>query len=69
MNLNGLTAYSQNWCVDIMANPIGVATSNAVAHDWVVPYGVQPVTRIFLSGSLGATGSLGVNNSLVTRID
>jgi hypothetical protein len=66
--LHGLVVRSQNWCIDAMANPIGVVTSNAVIHQWLAPYGLQPVSRVYLSG-LGATGALGANNGLVTQFN
>jgi hypothetical protein len=57
IDLHGLVARSQNWCLDAAANPLGVVTSNAVLHQWVAPFGTQPACRIYLSGSLGATAS------------
>jgi hypothetical protein len=65
---HGVTIYSQVWGLDAAANAFGLVTSNAAMHHIVAPFTAPlPLSRVYLSGSLGATGSLALNNGLVTR--
>lgn len=67
---HGLTFYSQIWGIDLPANPFGLVTSNATIHHLVAPFSVPlPLSRMWLSGSLGPTASstAGLGNGLVTR--
>jgi hypothetical protein len=68
-DLNGLRTFEQILAFDPAANPVGVALSNGVNHNWVAPYGLAPVARIFLLGSLGAVGTIGPSQGLVVRFD
>ncbi|MBL8753175.1 MAG: hypothetical protein JNK15_07730 [Planctomycetes bacterium] len=65
---HGVTIYSQVWGLDAAANAFGLVTSNAAMHHIVAPYTTPlPVSRLFLSGSLGATGTVGTSYGLVTN--
>lgn len=65
---HGVTVYSQIWGLDAPANPFGLTTSNAAMHHIVAPFtSPLPASRIFLSGSLGVSGTVAVGYSLVTR--
>ena len=63
--LNGLTIYTQVWGLDAAANPLGVTTSNLLLQNLVAPYTVMPISRVFLSGGLGATGSISTNTNVL----
>jgi len=55
---HGLTFYTQIWGLDPNANPFGLTMSNAAMHHIVAPFAVPlPVSRAYLVGSLGPTGS------------
>lgn len=67
---HGLTFYSQIWGIDLPANPFGLTTSNAAMHHIVAPFSLPlPLSRMWLSGSLGPTASAtsGIGNGLVTK--
>jgi hypothetical protein len=66
-DLNGATVYSQIWGLDPTANPVGITTSNLVIHNFIAPYSTLPLTRVYLSGSLGAVGTVALGYGLVTR--
>jgi hypothetical protein len=65
--LHSLVLYSQILGLDASANAFGITASNFATHAVVAPHGVQPVSRIFLSGSLGATGTASGSSYLVTN--
>lgn len=66
--LHGFRVYTQVLGLDAAANPFGLTTSNAAVQQIIAPYTVPfPVARIFLLGSLGATGTVGTDYGLVTR--
>jgi len=65
---HGLTFSSQIWGLDLAANPFGVTTSNLAMHNILAPYTMPlPVNRVYLAASLGAVGTLGLRDGLVTR--
>jgi len=66
-SLHSLVLYSQVLGLDATANAFGITASNFATHAVVAPHGVQPVSRIFLSGSLGATGTFSGASYLVTN--
>ena len=66
-SFNGLTIYSQLWALDAAANGWGLVTSPGVGHNFLAPYTTPKLTRVYLSGSLGATGTWGTISGLVTR--
>jgi hypothetical protein len=68
-NLNGLRTFEQVASLDASANSFGLVTSAAVNHNVVAPYGPIPGARIYLSGSLGASGTAVANYSLVVRFN
>jgi hypothetical protein len=66
-DLHGLVTFSQIFGLDAPANPLGITSSNLVIHQFVSPIpSPLSTTRVWLSGSLGATGSRGLNSGLVT---
>jgi hypothetical protein len=65
--LNGGSTYAQILASDPAANPAGAVTSNGVQHNFVAPYGAVPGGRVYLSGSLGPTGTADGDYLLVTR--
>lgn len=65
--LHALVLYSQILGLDAAANAFGVTASNFCTHQVVAPYTAQPVARIFLSASLGATGTASLSSYLVTN--
>lgn len=67
VNLNGTTTYSQLWDLDAAANSLGLVTSPMVVHNFVAPTPSPPASRVYLSGSLGATGTVSTTSGLVTR--
>jgi hypothetical protein len=60
-DMNGITVYQQVWGLDAAANPFGITTSNLLAQNLVAPYAVMPISRVSLSGSLGASGGVNMN--------
>lgn len=64
---HGFKIYAQILGLDPAANAFGVTASNATVFQWVAPHGAMPVARIFLSGSLGPTGTASPSSYLVTR--
>lgn len=67
VNLNGTTTYSQLWDLDAAANSFGLVTSPMVVHNFVAPTPNPPASRVYLSGSLGASGTASATSGLVTR--
>jgi hypothetical protein len=65
--LHSMVLYSQILGLDATANAFGITASDFATHAVVGPHGAQPVSRIFLSGSLGATGNLSGASYLVTN--
>lgn len=65
-SLIGVTLYSQLWGLDLAANPFGITTSNVAMHNVVGPQTTMPVGRVWLGGSLAATGTFG-SNGMVTK--
>lgn len=68
--LHGLNLFSQVWALDTAANAFGLVTSNAVLHHIIAPFPTPlPLSRMWLSGSLGPTASTmaGRGNGLVTK--
>lgn len=65
--LHGVTINTQILGLDAAANPLGFTTSNLVVQQLVAPYPIpMGICRIFLGGSLGASGSTGATG-LVTK--
>ena len=66
---HGLTFHTQIWGLDPTANPFGLTMSNSAMHHIVAPFTVPlPLSRTYLSGSLGPTGSgASLGYSLVTK--
>lgn len=64
---HGVALYSQWLSLDLAANPTGVVTSRMVTHGVSAPNPTTPGCRIFLSGSVGATGTLARAYVLVTQ--
>lgn len=68
-NLNGLTTFSQFWAIDTAANSWGIVTTPGVAHNWVAPPQPAIASRIYLSGSLGLTGTFSTSSWLITKFN
>lgn len=66
---HGFILYSQIVAVDPPANALGLVISNTAEHNFIAPYGPSPGARVWLSGSVGPTGSIGANYLLVTRFE
>lgn len=66
-SLHSLVLYSQILGLDASANNFGVTASNFATHQVLGPHGAQPVSRIFLSGSLAANGTVSGSSYLVTN--
>lgn len=66
-NLNGTTTLSQVWMIDPAANAFGLVTSPMLVHNFVAPTPNPPAARLYLSGSLGASGTVSTTSGLVTR--
>lgn len=65
--LRGLNLFGQAFAFDVAANSLGLVSSNGINHHIVAPYSNPPGGRIYLSGSLGATGTRGANQTLVVQ--
>jgi hypothetical protein len=69
-DLNGLRTFEQIVALDPAANPLGVALSNGVNHNWIAPYQLPLVARVYLLGSLAPVASgVTANYGLVIRFD
>jgi hypothetical protein len=66
LDLNGGSTFEQILALDPAANSFGVVLSNAVNHNFLAPYGLAPVGRVYLNGSHGASGAPATNEGLVT---
>jgi hypothetical protein len=65
--LHGVTINTQIVGLDAAANPFGFTTSNLLVQQLVAPYAIPlGACRIYVAGSLGATGSTSVA-ALVTK--
>lgn len=66
--LHGAIVYTQVLGLDAAANAIGLTTSNLVIQQVVAPHAVPlGVIRLFATGGLGASGTLGGAGFLVTK--
>jgi hypothetical protein len=67
--VHGFTIYTQTLGLDAAANPLGFTTSNVAAQQLVAPY-TLPLggCRIYSSGNLNPTGTVGQTTYLVTRL-
>ncbi|MEZ5963607.1 MAG: hypothetical protein R3F56_07150 [Planctomycetota bacterium] len=68
-NLHGLATLSQYWCLDSAANSWGIVTSPVVPHAWVAPPPAAVACRVYLSGSLGLTGTFSTSSWLITQFN
>jgi hypothetical protein len=68
-DLHGGNALVQLLAFDAAANPAGVVTSNGASHGWTAPFASVPMSRNFLSGSLGTSGTVATRNGLVTKFN
>ena len=67
-SFHGVRVYGQAVAIDAAANALGVVTSNGINHQVVAPYGAQPGGRVYRSGSLAATGTVGRGQTFVVQI-
>jgi hypothetical protein len=65
--LHGVDLYSQAAAIDPGQNALNVVTSNGVDHQVIAPYGAQPAGRVYLSGSLGASGTTAPGQTLIVQ--
>lgn len=65
--LGGVNLFGQAFAVDLAANSLGLVSSNGIDHQIVAPYTAPPGGRVYASGSLGATGTVGANQTLVVQ--
>lgn len=68
-NLHGLSTLSQYMAIDPPANSWGLVTSPVAVHAWVAPTPGNPGGRVFLSGSLGASGTASASSWLITKFN
>jgi hypothetical protein len=68
-NLNGLATLSQFWALDGAANSWGLVTSPVTAHGFVRATLASVAARVWLSGSLGLTGTASASSWLITRFN
>ncbi len=68
-HMNGTVTRSQIVAVDIGANLWNVVTSPVVIHGFTAPTGPSVGARVYLSGSLGATGTASTSSWLVTHFN
>jgi hypothetical protein len=66
--LVGANVFGQLLGIDMAANPLGIVTSQQVAHNLVGPYGKLPVGMTLLQG-LSGTASVYNNDGLIVRFD
>ncbi|HLU38473.1 MAG TPA: hypothetical protein VK081_03755, partial [Planctomycetota bacterium] len=66
-SFGGTNLFGQVAALDASANALGLVTTNGINHHIVAPHGNPPGGRIYLSGSLGATGNVGANQTLVVQ--
>jgi hypothetical protein len=66
--LHGATIYTQVLGIDAPANPLGFTLSNLAVQQLCAPYPIPLAgSRVYLAGSLGAAGTVGLTTHLITQ--
>lgn len=68
-SMNGASIYTQVIAAAPQANPWGVATTNAVQLHLTAPFTNDAVSRVWVGGSLSATGRVDLRYGAVVRFD
>ena len=68
-HFDGVNVFSQVIAPDSAANALGLVTTNGLNHHVVAPWAAQPGGRVYQSGSLAATGTVGAGQTLVVQFN
>lgn len=66
---NGNVIYAQSVALDAQANAFGLVTSNMVQHQVIAPWTAIPISNVYATSSVGATGTAQKNHAYVIQLD